>query len=171
MARFTGVSWHQNQNQNLHQNQNQNPHLHPHPLKAQGGCEVPLRRIHMACDSAVLRWIAAQVRMIQKRVAFLETALDTDAGASEPQTPMGSGDTTSRESSPWKRLSIKWKWSSRVWSRRWRDMIRLVWKPLCRFFCTGVLVSSSRLGELQSASTQGTSGCGALPRSTRGHSC
>ena len=50
----------------------------------------------MACDSAVLRWIAAQVRMIQKRVAFLETAPDTDARASEPQTPMESGDTAWR---------------------------------------------------------------------------
>ena len=81
MVLFTSVSWHQNQNHKLH------PHLHPHPLKAQGGCEVPFRRAHMACDSAILRWIVAHVSMLQKRVVFLETTLDTDARASEPQTP------------------------------------------------------------------------------------
>ena len=50
----------------------------------------------MGCDFAVLRWIAAQVRMIQKRVVFLETTLDTDARASERQTQMESGDTAWR---------------------------------------------------------------------------
>ena len=50
----------------------------------------------MACDSAVLRWIAAQVRMPQTRVAFLETALETDVRVSELQTPMVSGDTAPR---------------------------------------------------------------------------
>ena len=61
----------------------------------------------MACDSAVLRWIAAQVRMLQKRVAFLEIALETDSRASEPQTPMES-EATACLSSLRKRLSIKW---------------------------------------------------------------